>query len=95
MVKGKQQILGSDMKVGLTKTTFTFFLTSTYLSLPIFFNLPIIHIPHPWPITDMCFYMGNHFCVLHVCLKHLGAHHYCQLSVTGKLLCKLASYFPH
>lgn len=42
----------------------------------------------------MHFYMGNHFCVLQVCPKHLGAHHYCQLSVAGELVCKLASFIP-
>lgn len=75
-------------------TTFTCFLTCTCLSLPIPFHLSKTHIVPLWPITDMHFCMGNHFCVLQVCLKHPGVHQYCQLSVAGNLLCKLASFTP-
>lgn len=92
-LRGKQQILSSHMQ-SIPMTTFTCFLTSTYLSLPISFHWSKIHIPPPWPITGMHFYMENHFCVLQVCLKHLGLRHYCQLSVVWKLLCKLASFTP-
>lgn len=76
-------------------TTFSCFLISTYLSLRISFHLSKIHIPPPWPITGMLSYVGNHFCVLQVCLKHRGVHQCCQLSVAGNLLCKLASFTPH
>lgn len=62
MLKGKQQILGSHMQ-SIPITTFTCFLTSPCLSLPISFNLSKIHIPPTWPITCTRFYMGNHFCV--------------------------------
>lgn len=67
MLKWQQQILSSHMKIGLTSPVLTYdhLHSFPYQSLPIltyfFPAVQQIHVPPPWPITDMHLLYGKPF----------------------------------